>query len=189
MIEETINLRGLPLRLIDTAGLRESDDEIERAGMDRTRRQLARADLALHVFDASVDIADGQLPIADGQLVILNKADLGEHASWRGVEGVRLSCKTGAGIEALADAIFARVAGGGAAHRDWSLTINARHQACLQKAQQFADAARGAMAESLSPEFVAEELRGALDAVGEVVGKADSEEVLGKIFATFCIGK
>ena len=195
VIEEVINLRGLPLRLIDTAGLRETDDEIERAGMERTRHQLERADLALHVFDASkppLDQASGlALESFNGgaALAVLNKTDLGEHRGWSAVDGVRLSCLTGTGLEALADTIAARVTGGTAAHRDWSLAINARHQSCLQNARRFTDAARSALTGGMSPEFVAEELRGALDAVGDVVGKADHEEVLGKIFATFCIGK
>ncbi|HYR57111.1 MAG TPA: tRNA uridine-5-carboxymethylaminomethyl(34) synthesis GTPase MnmE, partial [Chthoniobacteraceae bacterium] len=90
---------------------------------------------------------------------------------------------------ALIDTIVARVSGGEVAHRDWSLAINARHQACLESARNFAGAARQALTGGLSPEFVAEELRSALDAVGEVVGKADSEDVLGRIFSTFCIGK
>jgi tRNA modification GTPase len=187
-----INLRGLPLRLIDTAGLRDTEDEIERAGMERTRRQLERADLALHVFDASARSSEWR--VADGEsahatIAVLNKVDLGEHEDWSGVEGVRLSCLTGEGVEALAGAIVARVSGGASAQRDWSLAINARHQACLENALRFADAARRALTDGLSPEFVAEELRGALDAVGEVVGKADNEDVLGRIFATFCIGK
>ncbi len=185
VIEEVINLRGLPLRLIDTAGVRESDDEIERAGMERTRRQVERADLVLHVVDASQEIGE-----RDSQaLLVLNKIDLGEHPGWSGVEGVRISCLRGEGIEALADAIVARVAGGVGAHRDWSLAINARHADCLRRARGFIDAAAGALTSGLSPEFVAEELRGALDAVGEIVGKADHDEILGKIFSTFCIGK
>ena len=69
------------------------------------------------------------------------------------------------------------------------MAINARHQACLAKALEYSNAAQRALDDGLSPEFVAEELRGALDAVGEVVGKADGEEILGKIFSTFCIGK
>lgn len=189
VIEEVINLRGIPLRLIDTAGVRESDDEIEQAGMERTRQQVERADLVLRVVEG---IADCGLRIADlgnRELLVLNKTDLGEHESWRGVEAVRISCLTGEGTDALAAAIVARVTGGGTAQRDWSVAINARHQACLEGAQRFAAAAREALTGGLSPEFVAEEVRAALDAVGEVVGKADSEDVLGKIFSTFCIGK
>jgi tRNA modification GTPase len=122
-------------------------------------------------------------------VLVLNKTDLGEHPSWRAVEGVRVSCLRGEGVELLGDAIFKQITGGHAMHRDWSVAINARHQACLQSAKKFSEAARHAFTTGLSPEFVAEELRAALDAVGEIVGKADSEEILGKIFSTFCIGK
>jgi len=196
VIEETVNLGGLPIRLIDTAGVRESEDEIEREGMKRTRQELSRADLALHVFDASLPRLEqtggfALEPVEDGHaaLAVFNKIDLGEHPCWQAVDGVRISCLTGEGIEALAKAIVESVAGGSTAHRDWSLAINARHADCLRRARDFAEAARGALTSGLSPEFVAEELRGTLDAVGEVVGKVDSEEILGKIFSTFCIGK
>jgi tRNA modification GTPase len=186
VIEETINLGGLPIRLIDTAGVRESDDEIEREGMKRTWQELARADLALHVFDASQPPSEQENGTV---LTVLNKTDLGEHPGWRNVDAVRISCLKAKGIDALTKAIVARVAGGSTAHRDWSLAINARHADCLGRARGFLEAARVALTGGMSPEFVAEELRGALEAVGDVVGKADSEEILGKIFSTFCIGK
>jgi tRNA modification GTPase len=193
VIEEVINLRGIPLRLVDTAGIRESLDEIECEGMERTRRQLDRADMVLHVVDASAPMPENDavpaLPGDPRMLTVLNKTDLGEHGSWQGVEGVRVSCLDERGLEQLDEAIVARIAGGNAAGRDWSVAINARHKACLENALRFTDAAREAMRAALSPEFVAEELRAALDAVGDVVGRADAEDVLGRIFATFCIGK
>jgi tRNA modification GTPase len=190
VIEEVINLRGIPLRLMDTAGVSESSDEIEREGIERTRRALERADLVLHVADAHE--ANGSLEsLANSprSVAVLNKIDLGENEVWRSVEAVRVSCETGAGFDALADAIEARVFGGGAAHRDWTVAINARHQACLERASGFLQASREAFDQHLSPEFIAEELRAALDAVGEVAGKADTEELLGVIFGRFCIGK
>jgi tRNA modification GTPase len=119
----------------------------------------------------------------------LNKIDLGEHASWSGVDGVRISCLKNQGLETLAAVIEARVFGGTAAHRDWSVAINARHEAALERAQGFANAARQALLDDISPEFVAEELRGALEAIGDVLGRVDHDEVLGKIFSSFCIGK
>ena len=213
VIEEAINLHGIPLRLVDTAGVRESEDEIERAGMERTRLQVERADLVLHVVDASEGISDFQFdsacrPLPAGCLrqsvslrsaqiadlesrtvLVLNKIDLGEHASWNGIEGVRISCLKNEGLETLAAAIEARVFGGTAAHRDWSVAINARHEAALERAQGFADAARQALLDDISPEFVAEELRGALGAIGDILGRVDQDEVLGKIFSSFCIGK
>jgi tRNA modification GTPase len=209
VIEETINLRGIPLRLVDTAGVRPSDDELEQAAMERTRRALERAELVLHVFDASQPMdeaiplhaqrtaigdavnagAQRALPGSAAALRILNKSDLGEHPAWRDIEGVRLSCRTEAGLDALGDAIVAAVTHGGVALRDWTAAINARHQRCIEQAQTFTGAARQALIEGLSPELVAEELRGAIGAIGDVVGRVESEEVLGKIFSTFCIGK
>ena len=192
VIEEVIDLRGIPLRLVDTAGVRESDDEIEREGMARTQRQIERADLVLHVVDASVGLSDFTSQISDLEtrsLLVLNKCDLGEHESWRAVEGVRISCLNNDGIAQLDDAIVAKITGGDTAQRDWSVAINARHEAALQTALRFADAAREAFTSGLSPEFVAEELRATLNAVGDILGRVDHDEILGKIFSTFCIGK
>ncbi|MHA3771666.1 tRNA uridine-5-carboxymethylaminomethyl(34) synthesis GTPase MnmE [Verrucomicrobiota bacterium sgz303538] len=193
-LEEVINLRGIPLRLVDTAGVRDAADAIEREGIERTRRQLERADLVLHIRDASLSRESSETAGASAlplhhELLVLNKSDLGEDPSWNGVNAVRLSCLTGEGSDTLAEAIEARVFGGQAAARDWSVAINARHQACLESAQKFADAARNAFTTGLSAEFIAEELRAALDAVGDVVGRVDTEDLLGKIFSTFCIGK
>jgi tRNA modification GTPase len=205
VIEEIINLRGIPLRLVDTAGVRESDDEIERAGIQRTRQQLERADLVLHVADATLprdESVSASVPPPRSMgvpsapdpshtsptLLILNKTDLPEHPTWNSVEAIRLSCATGEGFDALAAAIESRVLGG-AAQRDWTVAINARHQACLERARGFLDAARRAFDDALSAEFVAEELRAALDAIGEIVGRTDTEDLLGVIFSRFCIGK
>lgn len=195
VIEEVINLRGIPLRLVDTAGVRESADEIEQEGIARTRRQLERADLVLHVAEAQV-APEGQLSAeevaalsdAPRTVMVLNKSDLGVHAGWAALKTVAVSCETGAGFEELTAAIEAKVFGG-SIQRDWTVAINARHQACLEQARGFIDAALGAFAQGLSAEFIAEELRAALSAVGDIVGKANVDELLGVIFGRFCIGK
>ncbi|MEQ1862134.1 MAG: tRNA uridine-5-carboxymethylaminomethyl(34) synthesis GTPase MnmE [Chthoniobacteraceae bacterium] len=195
VIEEVINLRGIPLRLVDTAGVRESEDEVEREGMARTQQQVERADLVLHIaeahrapFDQFSGLALDSFAGASRVLLILNKSDLGEHRDWRRMDAVRVSCTTGQGMDALTAAIEAKVFGG-AVHRDWTVAINARHQSCLERARGFLEAASGGFDAGLSAEFIAEELRAALDAVGEIVGKADVEELLGVIFQRFCIGK
>ena len=185
-LEETISVRGVPVRLIDTAGMRASPDPLEAAGMERTREQLARAELVLEVHDASLP-CPAERP-AQG-LLVLNKVDLGEHPTWAGVPGVRFSCLAGRGVAELEAAIEQAVLGGEGARRDWTLAINARHRHCLAEALGYLEAGARALAEGLSAEFVAEELRAALGAVGDVVGRVGSEDVLGKIFSTFCIGK
>lgn len=201
VLEETINVRGIPVRLMDTAGVRDTHDELEQAGIERTRRAIERAELVLHVVDASNDAEtwlgqsageirkeQGAAPGQPRTIVVLNKCDLGIHASWTAQGGIAVSALTGEGFEKLCDAIV-DAALGGAAKGEWSVAINARHQACLETARNFLNAALGALDQALSPEFIAEELRAAMDAIGDIVGRADTEELLGVIFGQFCIGK
>jgi tRNA modification GTPase len=122
-------------------------------------------------------------------VLLLNKADLGVHPEWQTVIGIRFSCKEKSGLEDLNQAIWDRVMGGAVKVDDVRVAINARHQACLQNAKQLLETGRRALEDAKSPEFVSIELREALDAIGEVVGKLDTEDLLGKIFSEFCIGK
>ncbi|MGI8603859.1 MAG: tRNA uridine-5-carboxymethylaminomethyl(34) synthesis GTPase MnmE [Verrucomicrobiales bacterium] len=189
-IEEVINLRGLPLRLVDTAGWRESSDALERESMVRTQRALDAADLVLELADASLAremFASAEIGVR--RLLVLNKIDLGEHPSWRGTEAVRLSCKEKTGVEALATSVFSAVATGEAPWGPDLVTINARHKNCLERARGYLVAALELVARGGPSEFVAEELRSALQAIGDVIGKVESEELLGVIFGRFCIGK
>ena len=195
-IEESLNVRGLPLRLTDTAGLRASDDPLENAGMERSRRTLARADLALHVVDGSLPPSGAVFPVAEMapdapvEILVLNKADLGVHSGWaERASAVPVSCRTGEGLESLTELIYQRVTSEQLSWSDSAVAINARHQACLRRAREALLTACGALQQGASPEFIALDLRGALDAVGEVVGQVDTEDILGRIFSTFCIGK
>lgn len=188
-IEEVINLRGLPLRLIDTAGLRDSTDALEKEGMARTLKNVERADLVLHVFEADQPREALSLTPLAKEIRVLNKIDLGSHESWQNDDAVRISCRTGEGMEMLADAIFCRMMGGAASRPDYRIAINARHQSCLQTAAPFLHAAERGLRDGVAPELVSIELRSALESIGEIVGKVDNDELLGKIFSTFCIGK
>ena len=193
-IEEFINVRGLPLRVIDTAGLRVTSDPLENAGIARTRQTLAAADLALHVVDASQPpppLGPDPIPLVTTSILVCNKTDLGVHPGWAAQDAgaIRVSCRTEEGLDALGAAIYQRITGGQSAWNESAAAINARHQACLQRARAALGAGRAALAAGTSAEFVALDLREALDAVGEIVGVVDTEEILGKIFSTFCIGK
>ncbi|CAN5582551.1 tRNA uridine-5-carboxymethylaminomethyl(34) synthesis GTPase MnmE [soil metagenome] len=190
-IEEVINLRGVALRLTDTAGLRASSaDAVETEGMARTERSLAHADLVLHVLDASVakpayfDDRTGERP----EILLLNKSDLAEHADWGEFPALRISCIAVNGLAGLEEAILDQVS-----DQRWvagsAVAINTRHRDCLRRALAACDEARNAFAQNLAPEFVAIDLRAALQAVGEVIGHADMEQILDALFATFCIGK
>ncbi len=186
-IEEVINLHGIPVRLVDTAGVRTSEDLIEREGIARTLQHLERADLVLHLMDGSRPRPTQEPDL--GHLLVLNKTDLGEDPSWHGVDAVRLSCNTGDGMERLADAVFDRAMGKGAVSSDFTVAINARHQACLKAAQSHLATAHAGLKSGLSAEWIAIDVREGLDAIGEIVGRVDTEDLLGKIFSTFCLGK
>ena len=191
-IEEIINLDGIPLRLVDTAGVREAEDLIEAEGIQRTVRQIEAADLLLEIADASrPKPVDAVFPASAAKhLLVLNKTDLGEHVSWSDTDAVRLSCDSGEGFESLSKAIrdslhFSEV--------DWgehAVAINVRHQTSLMQARTALLAALELLDDSASdPELAAIDLREALDALGEIPGRVDTEDLLGVIFSSFCIGK
>ncbi|MBU6180039.1 MAG: tRNA uridine-5-carboxymethylaminomethyl(34) synthesis GTPase MnmE [Verrucomicrobia bacterium] len=191
-IEEGLNLKGIPLRLIDTAGIREAEGSIEREGIARSRAEIGGAELILFVVDASVSSRGVEPVIAPPGarlLRLLNKADLPRHPDWEDAAGIPVSCLESDSIDAFRDRLFDLVTSGKGLETGDLTSINARHQACLGRAGSALGAARGLLAAGESPEFVAEELRAALDAVGEVVGKTEVEEILGEIFGRFCIGK
>lgn len=189
-IEEVISLRGVPVRLLDTAGVRGSEDALEQAGMARTARSLATADLVLHVVDRSLQKPENfngikmELP----QILLLNKSDLPEHFDWRGTEALRISCLQNAGLCDLEERIIDTI---GQEHfrAENSVAINSRHRDCLRRALEACERAGATMDEGMSAEYMAIDLRAAHRAVTEVVGGENAEEILDSIFSQFCIGK
>ncbi|HMG04959.1 MAG TPA: tRNA uridine-5-carboxymethylaminomethyl(34) synthesis GTPase MnmE [Chthoniobacterales bacterium] len=189
-IEEVINLRGIPIRLLDTAGLRDSTDELEREGMARTERSLAQADLLLHVLDRNVAKPAQFRKNATDQieLVLLNKSDLPEHPDWENDDALRICCVEDNGLRGLEDAIFEKIS----RHHlrpESALAINTRHRDCLRRARESCELASATMNDGLAPEYLAVDLRAALRALGEVTGEENVEEILDSLFAQFCIGK
>ncbi len=189
-IEESVALGGLRLRLIDTAGLHDSADAIERAGMERSRRAGAEADLILEVADATAPRPQLNLPPTGAHhLLLLNKCDQPLHPDWIGESAaIRLSCLAGTGREALEQAVenlFLTVGG----EKDSLAAINTRHRHVLQQALGSLAAARAALCAGESPEFVDVDLRAALDFLGSITGCIDTEDILTRVFATFCLGK
>lgn len=193
-IEDYVQVHGIALRLVDTAGLRDSGDEIERSGMDRATREMERADLVIEVVDGTQP-ANQARRVAMGtraeahRLLVVNKCDLGPHSSWNEVDAVRLSCATGEGLDELRAAIGARVMHGNLQGTEHLIAINARHQACFEREAQHLQSAKEALRRNEPPELVALDLREALQALGEVIGRIDAEEILDQIFRSFCIGK
>jgi tRNA modification GTPase len=222
-IEETANIRGLPVVFVDTAGLRQARDEIEIEGIQRSRRALDQAEIVLHVFDASGPLAamDDQLKESAGKkrILVLNKIDLlpgskagaittasaacaletpsmaadetgpqnfVAHATEHSAE---VSCLTGQGIEALKDAIKELVWSGEIKAEMLEVMINSRHQEALSRARAASVRTVEALRSDQTLELVALDLRIAVNAVGEIVGKTTTEDLLDMIFSRFCIGK
>lgn len=196
-IEETANVRGIPVVFVDTAGLREADDRVEQEGVRRTRTAVRQAELVLHVLDASEPFQpeDEQhlATLADRKrLVVLNKSDrpnrLGRVPE-AVASGLPVSCLTGMGIERLKDAIQRTVWAGELRADMVEVMINARHQEALRRAREALQAALDALESGATFELVAFDLRSAIDAVGEVTGQTTTEDLLDRIFGEFCIGK
>ena len=191
-IEEIIQVHGIPLRLVDTAGLREGGDDIEQVGIQRTHRELERADLILEVVYASLPPSAAKrvsLPqsVESRRILLLNKADLGIAEGWE--SGVALSCARGEGVETLRDAIRDVILLAGPLMSDHPVAINTRHKICFERLVIHVEAARSALSTGTAPEYVALDLREALAVLGEVVGVIDVEQILDVIFSSFCIGK
>jgi tRNA modification GTPase len=194
ILREQINLEGLLVELVDTAGLRENPDRIEAEGIRRAREALAAADAALWIEDASDPAgtaeADAELPPDIPVVTVRNKIDLtGEAAGLTQQEPpvVALSARTGAGTDALR-AVIRELAG----YRDLgegAFTARRRHVEALERAGQHFAAGHAALEDARAGELLAEELKLAQDALGEITGAVTSDDLLGRIFAEFCIGK
>ena len=193
VLRETVRLDGLELTLVDTAGLREGGDAIEREGMRRARAELQGADLALVVVDAR-EPAAGLAAVADAldgvplRLLIHNKADLLPSPAANDPESVQVSAVTGAGLDDLHARLRALALGHAGEGAQGEFSARARQVEALVRAQEHADAAKRELDHEML-ELAAEELRLAHDALGEITGKVSPDDMLGRIFSTFCIGK
>ncbi|MFZ0828355.1 MAG: tRNA uridine-5-carboxymethylaminomethyl(34) synthesis GTPase MnmE [Verrucomicrobiia bacterium] len=215
-IEETANIRGLPVVFIDTAGLREARDEIEQEGIRRSHESLARAEFVLQVLDASESLTptdEKYLAEFAGKkrILVVNKMDLprklelppefiggagssqpavGAHGVTRPTENiVDVCCLSGQGIETLKDAIKELVWSGKITAGMLQVMINSRHQDALNRARAATHRTLEVLRAGETLELAAGELRIAVNAVGEIVGKTTTEDLLDSIFSQFCIGK
>jgi tRNA modification GTPase len=192
-IEETANIRGIPVVFVDTAGLREARDEIEEEGIRRSRASLAKAELVLHVLDASEGLSDVDVKFlkesaGKKRILVRNKIDLPVKLELD-EPLVDVSCATGKGLEDLKDTIRASVWSGEIKSEMLQVMINSRHQDALKRARYGTVVAIKGLRADQNLELVAMELRIAVNAVGEIVGKTSTEDLLDSIFSHFCIGK
>ncbi|OGP75841.1 MAG: tRNA uridine-5-carboxymethylaminomethyl(34) synthesis GTPase MnmE [Deltaproteobacteria bacterium RBG_16_49_23] len=202
VIEEVLNIHGIPVRLMDTAGLRKAKDSIEQEGVRRAKERVADADLVLLMIDGSRELDEDDEEIfreidAKKKVVVFNKKDLSQKISSEAMKKkfpdhsiVPISALKSEGIEELKQAIYSSLV-----HRDLRVSpehlivANIRHKTVLsQTRKNLSDALMG-LEEGASLEFIAFEIRSALDGLGEMVGETTTEEVINRIFDQFCIGK
>lgn len=196
-LQEPVQVDGLPLRVVDTAGLHRSEDPVERIGIERTWAAVDEADAVLAVVDDRRGLEDadrsilGRLPERLPRILVHNKIDLtgaraGEWDSGTG-HRVRLSAKTGEGVDRLCERLKALA--GYEPRTEGLFMARRRHLVALDEALAAMDSAKRGAAEGAGSEFVAEDLRLAQRALGEITGGFTTDDLLGRIFATFCIGK
>jgi len=198
VIEEVVNINGLPVKLLDTAGIRDSEDQVEQEGVRLSLDRIPKADLVLFVVDGSSPFGpeDAAILQAIGSkscLVVRNKSDLpvcSELPAACDAPLVPISTLTGAGIVQLRDAISnAFMHGAAIDSREFVVVSKARHRDALLKAREALERFVANLHAGVNMELLPVDLRDALDAVGEVTGETTADDVLDRIFASFCIGK
>jgi tRNA modification GTPase len=198
LIEEAIDLGGVLVHLVDTAGIRDTEDPVEHEGIKRSWSAQEQADLRVIVLDGSRPLTADDHRLMDQaaemrHVIVINKADLPAQISPTAVKPVSVciavSAKTGDGVEDLRLAIRAQLIGGGPETADGVLVTNVRHQTALTRAHESLVEATSSIKDEMAAELVAVDLRAAADALGEITGAITNEEILSRIFSTFCIGK
>lgn len=194
LLREQIQIEGIPLHLVDTAGIRETQDAVEVEGIRRARAALESADIVLNVIDTTCE--HEQPGSAHSQINLFNKIDLLDEADRKAVvaansgkdySAVLFSAKTGEGLEDLRAAVLERV--GASVAQEGSYSARQRHIDALNRVARHLQDGRTQLLESQAGELLAEELRLAQKALGEITGEVTPDDLLGEIFASFCIGK
>jgi tRNA modification GTPase len=194
VVDGLVGVDGVVLRIRDTAGIRSASDEIEEEALRRTRCAVEDADIALVIFDISRPLSAEDLDVIEEvspktHLIVANKVDLGQQADLSDIEpAIRISALNGWGISDLTDRLT------GIAHSrigdvGCQIIVSERHASCLAETLVCISRAASALGEDLPPEFIASDIRLALDSLGEITGRNVSSGVLDEIFSRFCIGK
>ncbi|MGO4209435.1 GTPase, partial [Terriglobus sp. YAF25] len=188
-VTERVSLGGIPVELVDTAGIRESSDEAESIGIRKTREAMADADLVLLVLDATQTLTDEERAWMEElqqreAIVVWNKIDIAATAG----EGIEVSALTGEGIGDLRDLLLAKLKTG-AVTSETAMLTNLRQQHAVQQAIDGLDAAVTAAGAGIPHEMVLLDIYGALRGLDELTGATTADDVLNLIFSSFCIGK
>lgn len=189
-IEAMCNIDGVTFRFIDTAGLHDTDDHLERMGIERTHRAIEQAQIVVQMSEAGAESERESIEIGEGKSLIrvVNKIDKFAHRQTLDTDVVYLSAKNGEGVEELRRRLRATIDTDGV-YAGETVVSNSRHYEALKRALESLSHARIALTEGLSGELLSEELREVLRHLGEITGEVTSQEILNNIFSKFCIGK
>jgi len=198
-IEESLNIKGIPIRLIDTAGIRITEDIVEKEGISRSWKFIDEADLILWVLDSSEMLSPEDEMILDRvngrkAIAVLNKIDLESRINLENIKKcnltlIEVSATKGWGLDDLEETIYRLFLGDEIAPKDQTLVTNIRHKDALRRAKESLLNVIETAKNGLSGEFIALDLRGSLGSLGEIVGETTTEDILDVIFSQFCIGK
>jgi len=191
VIEESVNLNGVILRLMDTAGIRNTQDTVEKIGVERSYESIKKADLVLAVFDASEEMTDQDREILEKtentkRIIIINKTDISDKYP---VEGIAISAKTGDGIDELSNKIKEMYNWGEIGRSDEPIVTNMRHVAALSRARESLSNVVSGAENYIPSDILSIDLNDAIDALGEITGAVVSEDIVAEIFHNFCVGK
>lgn len=201
IIEEYLSIKGIPLKIIDTAGIRETEDLVERIGVERSKEFFNKADLIILVLDASQELTEEDREIIEHiedkrAIVLLNKTDLPEKIKREELEEllidkkiIRISILEGKGLEEIEEEIISMVYGGAVKAKDTSFVTNVRHKNSLEKALKSIDEGIDAVNQNLPYDLIEVDIKDCYDVLGEITGDTVDDDIVNRIFANFCLGK
>lgn len=199
IIEEVVNLKGIPLILVDTAGIRKTDDVVENIGVEKSKKILQEADLILFVIDGSRELDEEDLKIydsiqSDNVIGILNKIDVEKIADISKLTKIKkwieISAMKNIGIDEMEEKIYRHIISENIEDSSQKLTItNVRHKSALEKTKQSVENMFETIDGGLPMDLLAVDIKGALDSLSEITGEISSEDLLDHIFSNFCVGK
>lgn len=200
-IEEMVNIKGIPIRLVDTAGLRKQVNLLEKAGIDKSRAYLSRADLVLCILDGSEKLRKDDIKLLKSvdercAIIVINKCDLKLAVDKKEIRRIsknndiiKISCLSKEGIDRLEDKVYNKIWSGRVRSSHQLMLNNARHKDGIEKAIANLCRAEDGVQKGLSTEFLSIDIRESINALGEIVGRTYTDDILNVIFSKFCIGK
>ncbi|MGI6113945.1 MAG: tRNA modification GTPase, partial [Mahellales bacterium] len=201
VIEEYINIKGILLRLFDTAGIRETEDLIEKIGVDKSRKIVKDADLVIMMFDAAQEISDEDREIISiikdkRVIVLINKSDLTPRIDEEEIKEIfsqtpiiKISVKEGKGLDQLENAIVDMVYGGRVSTENQLLVTNIRHIDALKRSKKCLWDGLDAINQGMPIDLISIDIRNALKQLGEITGDTVDDDIIDRIFSAFCVGK